>query len=65
MAPEIIKCPYCDFKFKTDVKALEKDGETIVIRLSAYHLKPEPKRIKTIDLECPNCKKTFEYKVKS
>lgn len=65
MALELVKCAHCGFKFKIDVKALEKDGETFVWRSFLNFWKPKPRRVKTIDLECPNCKKKFEHEVES
>ncbi len=67
MALELVKCPYCGYKFKTDIEERKKDGETFVWRSFLHFLISQPKRVKTIDIECPNpsCKKTFEYPVES
>ncbi|MFA4935257.1 MAG: hypothetical protein WC568_05415 [Candidatus Methanoperedens sp.] len=63
MALELIECPYCHYKFRIDAKALQNDGETIVVR-GLFRREPKPVRAKSIDLECPNCKRTFEHEVK-
>jgi sarcosine oxidase delta subunit len=61
---ELVECPHCGYKFRTDVKAIEDDGEITAVR-NILHWKPKPRRVKSIDLECPNCKKRFEYEVES
>ncbi|VVB87988.1 Uncharacterised protein [uncultured archaeon] len=65
MALELVKCPHCGYEFRTDIGEQEKDGETVAVRSILNFWKPKPKRIKTIDIECPNpnCRKTFEYPV--
>ncbi len=67
MALELVKCPHCRYIFRTDTGEREKDGETVFVRGILNFCKPKPKRVKTIDIECPNpkCKKTFEYPVES
>jgi sarcosine oxidase delta subunit len=59
---ELVECPHCGYKFRTDVKARAEDGETIAVR-SILHWKPKSRRVKSIDLECPNCGRRFEYEV--
>lgn len=67
MVLELVKCPHCRYEFKTDIGEREKDGEAIVYRNFLHFLISQPKRVKTIDIDCPNpnCKKTFEYQVES
>ncbi|HEY9205366.1 MAG TPA: hypothetical protein VIO58_05545 [Candidatus Methanoperedens sp.] len=67
MALELVKCPYCGFKFRIDIGKQEKDGETFVYRSFVHSLISQPRRVKTIDIEClnPSCKKTFEHPVES
>ncbi len=67
MALELVKCPHCGYKFRTDIGQRERDGETIAVRSILNFWKPQSKCVKTIDIECPNpnCKKTFEYSVES
>jgi len=69
MTIELIKCPHCGYKYKTDVEKVVKDGETVVVRVGFSDIKDKLRR-KTakslfIDLTCPNCKKEFEYEVKT
>jgi DNA-directed RNA polymerase subunit RPC12/RpoP len=65
MALELVECPYCHYKFRIDLKALQNDGESIVVR-GLFRREPKPVVCaKSIDIECPNCKKIFEQEVKS
>lgn len=69
MTLELIKCPYCRYKYRTNIEKFVEDGETVVVRLGFSDVK-ETFRRKTakslfIDLSCPNCKKEFEYEVKT
>ena len=63
MALELVKCPNCGYKFRMDLKARVDDGETTVVRSILNFLKPKPRRPETIDIDCPNCRKTFEQRV--
>ncbi len=65
MTLKLVKCPYCEYKFRTDTGERERDGETIAVRSILNFWKPKSRRVKIIDIECPNpnCKKTFEYKI--
>ncbi len=65
MALELVECTHCHYKFKTDVKAQLEDGEIPIVRGIFDFLKQKPRLIKTIDLDCPNCKKKFEHRVES
>lgn len=65
MALELVKCPQCGYMFQMDVKARINDGKTKVVRGLLDSKKSALIHIETIDIECPNCKRTFEYKVKS
>ena len=64
MALELVKCPYCGYKFRMDLKARVDDGGGIAVRSILNFLKPKPRRVETIDIDCPNCTKTFEQRVK-
>ena len=63
MALELVICKHCSFKFRTDIETQINDGTTITVRGFFNFWKPKPKIVKSIDLLCPNCKKTFEYRV--
>lgn len=63
MAPELIKCPHCGFRFRTDIGERVKAGETNVVRSIFNFWKKEPVHPRSIDIICPECKKTFEHKV--
>ena len=63
MALELVKCPHCGYKFRMDLKARVNDGGGIAVRGILNSLKPKPRRVETIDIDCPNCNKTFEQRV--
>jgi DNA-directed RNA polymerase subunit RPC12/RpoP len=68
MTYELIKCPFCGYKYRTDVEKIVEDGETVAVRFGLADIKKTFRR-KTpkslyIDLACPNCKKEFEWEVK-
>jgi len=63
MVLELVKCPHCGYKFRMDLKARVDDGETTAVRGILNSLKPKPRRPETIDIECPNCTKTFEQRL--
>lgn len=63
MTLELVQCPYCGYKFRKDIKAIENEGKVIVVR-GPFRREPEPVRAKSIDIDCPICKKTFEHEVK-
>lgn len=65
MTLELVKCRHCDFKFRTDIEAQINDGTTITVRGFFNFYKPKPKIVKSIDILCPHCNKTFEYRVES
>ena len=65
MMRELVECPHCGYKFRTDVKAREEDGEITFVRRFSNFWKQKPRRVKSIDIECPNCSRTFEYEVES
>jgi len=69
MTSELIKCPCCGYKYYTDVEKVVEDGETVAIRFGLSDVKKifsrkTPKSL-CIDLTCPNCKKEFEWEVKT
>jgi len=63
MALKLVKCPHCGYKFRMDLKARVNDGETTAVRSILNFLKPKPRRVETIDIDCPNCDNTFEQRV--
>jgi len=63
MALELVKCPNCGYKFRMDLKARVNNGETTAVRCILNFLKPKSRRPETIDIDCPNCNKTFEQRV--
>jgi protein-arginine kinase activator protein McsA len=63
MALEPVICKHCNFKFRTDIEAQINDGTTITVRGFFNLYKPKPGIVKSIDLLCPHCNKTFEYRV--
>jgi protein-arginine kinase activator protein McsA len=65
MALELVECMHCHYKFKTDIEVQIKDGTTTVVRRFLNFGKLKPRTVKSIDLLCPHCKKTFEYRVES
>lgn len=65
MALELVECTHCHYKFRTDVREREKEGKTGVVRGILTFWKQKPEHIKTIDIDCPNCKKEFEHKVET
>ncbi len=65
MALELVICRHCGFKFQTDIEAQINDGTTTLVRKFLNFGKLKPRKVNSIDLLCPNCKQTFEYKVES
>lgn len=61
MALKLIECTHCGCKFKTDIKKLLEDGEATAVRSLSDFWKPRISEVKTIDIKCINCQKTFEY----
>ena len=69
MTSELVKCHHCGYEYRTNMEKIIEDGETVAVRLGFSDVK-ETFRKKTaksliIDLKCPNCKKEFEWKVKT
>ncbi len=69
MTLELVKCPHCRYQYRTNMEKIVEDGETVAVRLGFSDVKKLFKR-KTaqslfIDLNCPNCKKDFEWEVKT
>lgn len=69
MTLELVKCPHCGYKYCTNIEKFVEDGETVAIRLGLSEVKKIFRR-KTaksffVDLKCPNCKREFEYEVKT
>ena len=63
MAPEPVIFKHCGHIFRTDIEAQINDGTTITVRGFFNFYKPKPGIVKSIDLLCPHCNKTFEYRV--
>jgi len=61
MALKLVKCRHCGFEFRTNVEALIDEGETTAVR--ALTGKPETRKLQTIDLFCPECKRYFKHTV--
>lgn len=71
MTLELVECPYCGYKYRTDIEKIVEVGETVAVRSGVSDFKKIFRR-KTaksffINLECPNvpeCGKGFEWEVK-
>ncbi|WP_255335785.1 hypothetical protein [Methanosarcina sp. KYL-1] len=63
MALELIKCPFCKFKFRMDVEELVKEGEAPISRALFDFLKKKPEKSMKIDIKCPKCGKNFLHEV--
>ncbi len=64
MVLEKISCIHCGFEFRINLEKLFDDGETTVVRGLIRNKKRNTRKAKMIDIICPKCSKTFEYKVK-
>jgi hypothetical protein len=69
MSFELVKCPFCGYKYRTDAEKIVEDGETVAVRFGFSDIektlrRKAPKKL-YIDLICPNadCKKAFEWEV--
>ncbi len=62
MTLKLIECIHCGFKFKIDIEKQLEDGETTAAR-SIFKRKKKIRQVKTIDIKCTNCQKTFEYPI--
>jgi uncharacterized C2H2 Zn-finger protein len=70
MTLELIKCPHCGYKFRTDLEEYTKNGETIVTK--GIFSKDEKTSTQnyansfSITLKCPNskCGKVFNWEIK-
>ncbi len=68
MNSKIIKCPHCEYKYRTDIEKIVEDGETVAVRLGFSNVvrvssRKTPKYV-YVDLACPNCRKGFEWEIK-
>ena len=61
MALELVKCPHCGLKFKTDLQEWKRGGEISIVRRFGFS-KPETRQVGTVDLMCPHCMKIFEHR---
>lgn len=64
MSLETIKCPYCSYVYRTDVKKAFEGGQTTVVRKPGQRSVSKPNPEMSIDLTCPNCGKEFEWQIK-
>lgn len=39
MISELIKCPHCGYKYRTDVDKIVEDGKTVAVRLGLSDIK--------------------------
>jgi hypothetical protein len=39
MTSELIKCPYCGYKYYTDIEKIVEDGKTVALRLGLSDIK--------------------------
>ena len=65
MVLKLIECTHCGFKFKIDIEKQLEAGETTAVRSIFKNWKKNTRQVKTIDIICTKCNKTFEYMVKS
>lgn len=63
MVLEKISCMHCGFEFKINLEKQLEEGETTVVR-SIIKNKKRIRKVKAIDIICPDCGKTFEYMVR-
>lgn len=63
MAPELVRCKHCGFKFRIDLKELVKESKTPLIRGLLDFLKKAPKNYDYVDIQCRKCGRWFEAKV--
>lgn len=60
---ELLECPFCKYRFRMDVEELVKEGDTVIYRGLFDFLKKGPEKSMKIDVQCPNCEKTFQHEV--
>ena len=69
MTSELIKCPYCGYKYLTDIQKIVENGKTVAARLGLSDVKNilgwKTPKSSYIDLTCPNCEKAIEWEVKT
>jgi rubredoxin len=69
MTNEFVKCSHCGYRYSTNIEQTVEDGEAVAVRLGFSDIKNIFRRNVAeklfIDLTCPNCKKEFEYEVKT
>lgn len=63
MSLETVKCPYCGYVFRNDVKKVLDDGKTTVVRKIKQGSISKPCREEYVDLTCPNCGEEFEWQI--
>jgi hypothetical protein len=65
MVLRLIDCIHCGYEFQIDIDKRLEEGETAVARGFFNFTRPEKRYVKTIDIICSKCNKTFEYKLES
>lgn len=63
MSLETVKCPYCGYVYRIDVKKVLEDGNTTIVRKSKQVGISKSGRVEYIDLTCPNCGEEFEWQI--
>ena len=63
MSLETVKCPRCGYVYRIDVRKVVKDGQTNVVRKITQRCVSKPGQEESIDLNCPNCGREFEWQI--
>ena len=61
MSEETVKCPFCGYVYRTDVKAISNNGIGPVLRKLGLESIHPPSSHDRVDLECPHCGEEFEW----
>ena len=61
MSEETVKCPFCGYVYRTDVKAISKNGRAPVLRKFGLESILQPSSHDRVDLECPHCGEEFKW----
>ena len=70
MTLELVKCPHCGYRYRTNTKEIVDDGDTVVLKRMSFPdfnkiVRRNTAKSLFIDLKCPNCEKEFEWEVKT
>ena len=63
MSLQTIKCLYCGYVFRVEVKKVLEDGKTTVVRKIKQGGVSKQGQVEYIDLTCPNCGEEFEWQI--